>query len=178
MTEEIAKLRSEISMLKEENDIKVNNLVKVHLKELEDLRNESHRMKNDLLASKDLFDVTLATMDKDLTKAKQSIKDYEEETATETAEWMKDLDNLRKELEIHRRKDCNECKDKTETNVYLKQLYKEFVHFMEGSTFKCKLCNKLLANNREVVNHTMSEHEAKKFMEKTFNMIVCLKTKH
>ena len=126
----------------------------------------------------DTIDVTLANMDKDLTKAKQSIKDYEEESATETAEWMKDLDNLRKELEIHRRKDCNECKDKTETNVYLKQLYKEFVHFMEGSTFKCKLCNKLLADNKEVVNHTISEHEAKKFMEKTFNMKVCLKTKH
>ena len=91
---------------------------------------------------------------------------------------MKDLDNLRKELEIHKKKDCIKCKEKTETNVYLKHLYKEFVHFMEGSTFKCKLCNKLLANNKEVVNHTMSEHEAKQIMEKTFNMKVCLKTRH
>jgi hypothetical protein len=138
ITEEISKLRSDISTLKKENDVKINNLVKVHLKELEDLKTENNILKNHFVASKDLFDVTLATMEKDLTEAKQSIKDYEEETAIETAEWMKDLDNLRKELEIHRKKDCIECKEKTETNVYLKQLYKEFVHFMEGSTFKCK----------------------------------------
>ena len=117
-------------------------------------------------------------MEKDLTEAKQSIKDYEEETAMETAEWMKDLHNLRKELEIHRKKDCIKCKEKTETNVYLKQLYKEFVHFMEGSTLKCKLCNKLLDNKNEAGNHTMSEHEAKPIMEKTLNLKVCLKTKH
>ena len=37
------------------------------------------------MPSKDLVEVTLATRDKDLTEAKHSIKEYEEETAKETA---------------------------------------------------------------------------------------------
>ena len=76
ITEEISKLRSEISTLKKENDVKINKLVKVHLKELEDLKPENNILKNNFVASKDVSLVTLATMEKDLTEAKQSIKDY------------------------------------------------------------------------------------------------------
>ena len=79
---------------------------------------------------------------------------------------------------MYRKNDCIDCKDKSEANIYLEQLWTEFAKFMEGSSFRCKVCNKTLANNNEVLNHTISEHEAKIFMEKTFNMKMCLKAKH
>ena len=70
--------------------------------------------------------------------------------------------------------DCIDCKDKSEANIYLEQLWTEFAKFMEGSSFRCKVCNKTLANNNEVLNHTISEHEAKIFTEKKISTWKCV----
>ena len=45
-TREVDELRAEIAMLNEENDIKINLLVKVQYKELEELRNENTSLIN------------------------------------------------------------------------------------------------------------------------------------
>ena len=74
---------------------------------------------------------------------------------------------------MYRKKDCNYCKEKNMTNINLKHLYTDFVHCMKGSSIKCSICIILLANHKEVVNHTINEHEAKKFMKNTFNMRMC-----
>ena len=55
------------------------------------------------------------------------------------------------------------------TNIYLKKVYKDLVNFTEGNTFKCKLCNKLLARNKDVLHHTISVQKAtQKIMKKNF----------
>ena len=62
----IANLKSKITLLKKEIDIKVNNLVNVHLKELNDLRLEKDNTLNDFQMSRDSFNVALASKDNEL----------------------------------------------------------------------------------------------------------------
>ena len=51
----------EIALLKTEIDIKVNNFVKVHLNELEELRLKQDKRRYDILMSRDGFEGALAS---------------------------------------------------------------------------------------------------------------------
>ena len=43
---------------------------------------------------------------------------------------------------------------------------------------KCKVCGWIIRNKNEVIDNIRKEHEAKLFMEKNHNIIVCLKARH
>ena len=60
-TEHITNLILEIALLNTEIDIKVNNFVKVHLNELEELRLKQDKRMNDFLMSRDGFEGALAS---------------------------------------------------------------------------------------------------------------------
>ena len=60
-TDHITNLILEIALLNTEIDIKVNNLVKVHLNELEELRLKQDKRRNDFLMSRDGFEGALAS---------------------------------------------------------------------------------------------------------------------
>ena len=70
----IANMKSEITLLKKEIDIEVNNLVNVHLKELNDLSLEKDNTLNDFQMSRDSSNVVLASKDNELQKANKTIK--------------------------------------------------------------------------------------------------------
>lgn len=174
----IASLKSEITLLKKEIDIKVNILVKVHLKELNDLRLEKDNMLNDFNMSRDSINVALASKDNELQKANETIKQMEEEDARETHLCLIENEDLRKEIKALKKQDCQDCKNKTDIKIYISQLIKEFVNLTKDRTFKCKVCGKIIPTKREVIDHTMAEHQAKLVMEKNYNMKACLKAGH
>ena len=60
-TEHITNIILEIALLKTEIDIKVNNLVKVHLNELEELRLKKYKMRYDFLMLREGFEGALAS---------------------------------------------------------------------------------------------------------------------
>ena len=60
-TEHITNLILEIALLKTEIDTKVNNLVKVHLNELEELRLKKDKMRYDFLMLREGFEGALAS---------------------------------------------------------------------------------------------------------------------
>ena len=57
---DIESLKAEIAMLKEENDKKINILVKVHLRELEELNREKRNNKDAANAALEIKDAELA----------------------------------------------------------------------------------------------------------------------
>ena len=57
-TKHVTDLKSKIYTLKKKNMRKINTLVIVHLKELNDLRMENNKMKQELIRSKHEFNVT------------------------------------------------------------------------------------------------------------------------
>ena len=61
MTQHISNLISEISLLKTEINIKVDNIVQVHVYKLDDLIIKQDNMRNDFNMSRDWFDVALAS---------------------------------------------------------------------------------------------------------------------
>ena len=60
-TEHITNLILEIALLNTDIDIKVNNLVKVYLNELEELRLKQDKRRNDFFMSRDGFEGALAS---------------------------------------------------------------------------------------------------------------------
>ena len=75
LIEDIDTLKKEIVNLKVENDIKINNLVKVQLAELEEIRNENEKLKVNLNLSQESFDVALCSKDVDLDNLRRRIKE-------------------------------------------------------------------------------------------------------
>ena len=70
-TEHITNLISEITLLNTGIKIKVNNLVKVHLNELDEPSQKQDKTRNDFPMSRDRFDVALASKDNELKKARE-----------------------------------------------------------------------------------------------------------
>ena len=70
MSKQLEVLKIEIAKIQEENDKRVMILVKVHLKELTDIKQEKDALKQELLNSKELFNVTLGAKNKELEKVK------------------------------------------------------------------------------------------------------------
>ena len=66
LTEEIDTLKREIDNLKTENNTKINNLVKVQLQELEELRSENNVLKLSLQTSREYINVTLVSKDAEI----------------------------------------------------------------------------------------------------------------
>ena len=84
----------------------------------------------------------------------------EEEDVRETRLCLIENETLEKEIELLKQKECLDCKDKTDTKLYIFQLIKEFVNITQDRTYKCKVCGKIIPTKREVVDHTMREHQA------------------
>ena len=110
LTKEIEILKEEITNLKVENDKKVNSLVKVHLNELDDLKNENVLLRQNLTAMKDSFDATLVKRDEENKVMKQSLvstKDSFDVTLAsqnrhlvQTKEQLEEMINENKSLKI------------------------------------------------------------------------------
>ena len=135
-------------------------------------------MVNDFQISRDSFNVALASTDNELQKANETIKQMEEEDAQETHLCLIENEDLRKEIKALRKQECQDCKNKTDIKIHISQLIKEFVNLTKDQTFKCKVCGKRIPTTREVIDHTMAEHEAKLVREKNYNMKACLKVGH
>ena len=152
--------------------------MKVHLKEVNGFRLGKDNMLNDFQMSRDSFNVALASKDNELQKANKTIKQMEEEDARETHLCLIENEDLRKEIKALRKQECQDCKNKTDIKTYISQLIKEFVNITKDRTFKCKVCGKIIPTKKEVIDHTMAEHEAKLVREKNYNMKACLKARH
>ena len=72
LSKQLEVLKIEIAKIQEENDKRVMILVKVHLKELTDIKQENDALKQELLDSKELFNVTLGAQSKELEKVKST----------------------------------------------------------------------------------------------------------
>ena len=70
LSKQLEVLKIEIAKIQEENDKRVMILVKVHLKELTDIKQENYALKQELLDRKELFNVTLGAKNKELEKVK------------------------------------------------------------------------------------------------------------
>ena len=66
LIEDVDTLKTEMVNFKVENYIHINNLVKVQLAELEEIRNENEKLKVNLNLSQESFDVALRSKDVDL----------------------------------------------------------------------------------------------------------------
>ena len=69
ISKQVEQLKADIEKLENENDCKVNILVKVHLKELEDLRNENAVLRKTITKNVENFNVTLASKDSEIQNA-------------------------------------------------------------------------------------------------------------
>jgi hypothetical protein len=78
-TREVDELRAEIAKLKEENDIKINLLVKVQYKELEELRNENTSLINHVNVNFRQYEVDLKLKESELKEAIEKIRVLENE---------------------------------------------------------------------------------------------------
>ena len=115
MTKQITNLKAEITLMKKENMRKINTLVSVYLKELNDLKLENNNIMQELLRTKHTNDTTLAIKEGDLEYVSKKRKLCQEEDVNETRECLIENAALMKELEIYKQKECNDCKKKTET---------------------------------------------------------------
>jgi chromosome segregation ATPase len=88
-SKEVEQMKADIAKLKEENDIKINTLAKVHFKELEELRNENIKLRNDMKENSGQYSTSVEQKDSELM---QSLENFEV-TKTKYVESINELTN-------------------------------------------------------------------------------------
>ena len=187
--------------MKNENDKKINILVKVHLTEINDLRQELNNYKetaSKLIKEKDVelsnslivnigLEQEIITLNKNIkelkTKAEESnnkaknIVIKAEANAVELRAADKGSKEDATECINQETQTCQDCINRnSETGKYIKTCLEQFLKAKEGK-FQCKVCDNVFpveTNNMDMFSHMIKEHEGKQFMEKNKNMILCL----
>ena len=75
----------------------------------------------------------------------------EKEDVRETWLCLIENEDLEKEIELLKQKECLDCKDKTDTKLYIFQLIKEFVNITPDRTYECKVCGKIIPKKRKLL---------------------------
>jgi hypothetical protein len=73
-SKEVEQLKADIYKLKEENDIKINILAKVHYNELEEIRNEITALNRTLISNSDQYKSGLEQKDSELNQAIENLQ--------------------------------------------------------------------------------------------------------
>ena len=199
--EDIKILKAEIANLKNENNKKIYILVKVHLKEMNDLREDMDRYKayaSNLIKEKDVelsnslivnigLEQEIKTLKYDLREVKTKHEECDiktenkiieaEANAREQGAADKDSKEDDTELKNQETQTCQDCIGRnSETRNYIKTCLEQFLKVKEGK-YQCNVCDKLFTvdtSNMDMFSHMIQEHEGKQFMEKNQNMILCL----
>ena len=101
-SKEVDQLKADIAKLKNENDIKINILAKVHYNELEELKNKITTLEKDIMENLEKYKADLKLKDSEVRQAKEIIQVKETTGVESISELSKEVNNLK--LEVKRQK--------------------------------------------------------------------------
>ena len=154
LIEDVDTLKKEIVNLKDENDIKINNLVKVQLAELKEIRNENEKLKVNLNLSQESFDVALRSKDVELDNLRRRIKEEKDIVSAQLLEVRKQNQILKNKLSNDNK--AAELKLITKEEELKNALTKNIEHEQA-----IKILKEQLSTNPEYLNVTLASKDAK-----------------